>query len=220
MHSHEGFRRESGRLSGFVLERQASIFLRPKLWAALTYLRSAGASLLRERASDHLEDERPATSIYACLLIEFLGQQRSPADHEALLMEQALKHREERVVAFRAMIGSDGWFRRFARSYISEAMSEGEPAADWTVGVLIAALANNADLVEELLRQRWLPNAKNDVRTWRVIERSPIWNDKLLEFATTVLHRTNIGSFYVQDVASAVGVEQPRRSRLSWCGRD
>ena len=33
------FSRQKGRLSSYVLERQASIFLRPKVWAALTYLR-------------------------------------------------------------------------------------------------------------------------------------------------------------------------------------
>jgi len=33
------FSRQKGRLSSYVLERHASIFLRPKVWAALTYLR-------------------------------------------------------------------------------------------------------------------------------------------------------------------------------------
>jgi ATPase family associated with various cellular activities (AAA) len=36
-----GFSQETGRLSNYVLERQPSLFLRPKLWAGLTYLRSA-----------------------------------------------------------------------------------------------------------------------------------------------------------------------------------
>jgi hypothetical protein len=46
------------------------------------------------------------------LLIDFLGQQVSPSDAEALLMQQALKSPRERAVAFRAMSGSSGWFRQ------------------------------------------------------------------------------------------------------------
>jgi len=42
------FSRQKGRLSSYVLERQASIFLRPKVWAALTYLRSADMAAFDE----------------------------------------------------------------------------------------------------------------------------------------------------------------------------
>ena len=34
------FARQRGRLSKYVLERRNSLFIRPKLWAALTYLRA------------------------------------------------------------------------------------------------------------------------------------------------------------------------------------
>ena len=143
------------------------------------------------------------------LLIDFLGQQSAPTDHEALLMEQALRITDERAVAFRAMAGSDGWFGRFAKSYFSAAMSEAGPAADWMVAILIAALPRNAIAVERLLGERWLPDAANDVRIWRVIEQAPVWSDELLQLATTVLHRTSIAPIYLEHIVSTVGVEQP-----------
>ena len=124
-------------------------------------------------------------------------------------MEKALKNDGERFIAFRAMAGSDGWFNRFAKSFFSDAMSEGPPAADWMVGALIAASRNNAETVQRLLTERWLSDAANDVRIWRVIEQIPVWNDGLLELASTVLHRTNIAPIYVEHVVSALGVEQP-----------
>ena len=75
------FAQEKGRLSSYVLARQASIFLRPKLWAALTYLRSA----------DMMSYEGELSTIWGAeglrrhlrlLLIDFLGQQTAPTDHE------------------------------------------------------------------------------------------------------------------------------------------
>jgi hypothetical protein len=118
------FSQERGRLSSYVLGRQASIFVRPKVWAALAYLRSA----------DMISYEQELAVIWGTeglrrhlrlLLIDFLGLQGAPTDHEALLMEQALKIADERGVAFRAMMGSDGWFGRFVKSYFSDAMREG-----------------------------------------------------------------------------------------------
>jgi hypothetical protein len=124
-------------------------------------------------------------------------------------MEQALRQADERAVAFRAMSGSDGWFGRFAGSYFSTAMNEAGSAADWMIPILIAALPKNATSVERLLRERWLPDAANDVRVWRVIEQAPVWGDELLELATTVLQRTSIAPIYLEHVVSTVGVEQP-----------
>ena len=133
-----GFSQEKGRLSNYVLGRQASIFLRPKLWAALTYLRSADMKYYGDEFGRHLEN-RGVTPPSTPVAHRFSWPAKLPTDHEVLLMEQALKTSNDRAIAFQAMAGSEGWFVRFSNSYFSDAMTEGSPAADWMVGVLIAA---------------------------------------------------------------------------------
>jgi hypothetical protein len=203
-----GFAQEKGRLSSYVLERQASLFVRPKLWAALTYLRSADIkSYLEEFAAIWLA---PGLRRHLrLLLIDFLGQQSAPTDREVLRMESALSNAEERAAAFRAMSGSSGWFKRFGRSYFAEAMSEGSPASDWMISTLIAAWASDSEGVERLLVERWLPHSANDTRTWQVIEYAPKWTEVILAIATAVLCRTNITSIHVEHVVSTIGVDQP-----------
>ena len=77
------------------------------------------------------------------------------------------------------------------------------------IPILIAALPTNATSVERLLRERWLPDAANDVRIWRVVEQAPLWSEEVLQLATTVLNRTSIAPIYLEHIVSTVGVEQP-----------
>jgi len=118
-------------------------------------------------------------------LIDFLGQQAVPTDHEAVLMAEALTNPDERAVAFRAVAGSAGWFQRFASSFSAEAMSEGGQAADWIVPVLSRAWISAPTTVEKLLRQRWLSDPANDLRIWSAIQQASAWTDATLEMAKT-----------------------------------
>jgi nucleoside phosphorylase/adenylate kinase family enzyme len=203
-----GFSQRRGSLSKYVLARQASIFLRPKLWAALTYLRSADARSY-EQELEVIWRTPGLRRHLRLLLIDFLGQQAAPRDHEVLLLEEALKTIDDRAAAFRAMAGSDGWFTRFANSYFSNAMGEAGAAPDWMIGILVAASARNQEAVTRLVAEKWLPEATNDFRIWRVLEHIPIWNDELVRLATTLLKRTRIAPLYLEHVISTVGVGQP-----------
>lgn len=202
------FSQEKGRLSSFVLERQASIFLRPKVWAALTYLRSADMAAYDEEIGV-IWGARGLRRHLRLLLIDFLGQQAEPTDHEAVLIADAFKNPDERAFAFRAVAGSAGWFERFAISFFAEAMSEGGQAADWAVPVLSRAWTSAPAMVEKLFEERWLPDPANDFRIWSVIEQAPAWTDTILEIATTVLGRTQIAPLYIEHVVSTLGVDQP-----------
>ncbi|WP_162419822.1 hypothetical protein [Microvirga brassicacearum] len=202
------FSQGRGRLSSYVLARQSSLFVRPKVWAALTYLRGADTNTyITELGS--IWGAQGLRRHLRLLLIDFLGQQVAPTDHEALLMEQALKSPNERAAAFRALSGSAGWFQRFSRSYFAQAMSEGAPAADWVLDALIAAWSSDAPRVTALIHDHWLPDPANDTRAWLAIQRAPNWTDELLEIATTILSRTAIAPIYVDHLLAELGVEQP-----------
>jgi nucleoside phosphorylase len=202
------FAQEKGRLSSYVRERQASLFLRPKVWAALTYLRSADMAAYDEEIGV-IWGTPGLRRHLRLLLIDFLGQQSAPTDHEAVLMAEALKNSDERAVAFRAVAGSSGWFARFASSFFAEAMSEGGQAADSVVPVLSKAWMSAPNVVEKLLRECWLPNPENDLRIWSVIAQASAWTETTLEIATAVLGRTPIAPLYIEHVVSTVGVDQP-----------
>lgn len=203
------FARETGRLSAYVLERQTSLFLRPKLWAGLSYLRGV------DQAAYHTELEAIWTAPdlrrhLRVLLIDFLGQEQDPTDREALLMEQALRQPNQRWPAFRAVSGSAGWFRRLARTFIAPAMSESEDAAGRVSEVLVRAWPVEADLVMDLMEKRWLPDREFDQYAWLVLQQAGTWTERAVVAGETILQRTDIASGMVDYVMSAIGVEQPQ----------
>lgn len=202
------FARESGRLSNFAIERQGSLFLRPKLWAGLTYLRAADRDLYHQELEAIWRTDGLRNHLHV-LLIDFLGSQPEPTDREALLMETALTREISRHRAFKALSGSAGWFDRFADSYITGAMKSEERLANAQIEVLSRAQSAAPDKVVRLIREHWLPDSDNDLRAWSVIHWFAPWSEGLLEIALTVVGRTNVASETVDNVAGYVAVEQP-----------
>lgn len=201
-----GFAQREGRLSSFVLARVSSLFVRPKLWTALTYLRGVEPATY----------EQELQAIWAApnlrlhlrhLLIEFLGQQAAPSDTEALLMEWVLKSANRRV-GLQAMAGSPGWFERFANSYIGEAMSALE-TSDVAAGIVALAWKFSPIRVASLIRQRWLPNEANDGLIWNVLQDCPKWDEAVTAIAIAVLNRTDVAPVMVDQMVASVGAEQP-----------
>lgn len=202
------FAKERGRLTSFVLERQASIFLRPKVWAALTYLRGADPAGYESEITQLCATEGLRRHL-RLLLIEFLGQQRTPTDNEEALLGRAFARPDERALAFRAITGSPGWFERLDRTLIAQAMDEQGPARDWVVNVLSTAIEFAAPQVEALLEQHWLPLLEDDYRIWSVLQRAPRWSDKMLAMGQAILGRSQIAPFYIDHLVGELGVEQP-----------
>ena len=204
-----GFTQTKGRLSQYALERQTSLFLRPKLRAALSYMRSV------ERPTYEAELETiwgtPGLRRHLrLLLIDFLGQQSTPTDREALVMEGVLQQPSDRALGFRALTGSVGWFERFASSFIATAMGEENGGANLTVGVLLAAWSFAPERVTELIASRWLPDPANDAKAWAVIENCPSWTEAVLEQAIAIVRRSEIGSFHIDNTISVLGASQPQ----------
>ena len=108
-----GFAGGEGRLTRYVLERQGSLFLRPKLWVGLSYLRGVAWDAYHQEL-ESIWSQPELRDHLQLLLIDFLGSQSEPTDREVLLMEQALRRENHhRLQAFRSMSGSPGWFARF-----------------------------------------------------------------------------------------------------------
>jgi hypothetical protein len=203
-----GFARDAGRLSAFVLERQSSLFIRPKLWVALTYLRGVEpktyANELRAIWS------RPNLRLHLRrLLIEFLGQQPNPADFEAVLLREAFQMAAQRMLALQAIIGSRGWFEHFADSLIRTAMTESAQAAHLAAVILTRAWAYAPDHVARLLESEWKPRRDFDTQLWFFLQEISGWTAELFDLAALVLNRTPVRGFHFHHMLSTLGAEQP-----------
>ena len=202
------FAREPGRLSTFAVERQDSLFLRPKLWAGLTYLRGADPDIYHGELEAIWRTKNLRAHLRA-LLIDFLGSQSAPTDREALLMETALAENATCLRAFKALAGSPGWFDRLATGRIADAMRSDETVANAQVDVLTRALPGAPDMVVRLIRDNWLPGSHNDVRSWSVIQWMSPWTDDALSIALEIIGRTDISTWAIDHTAGSVAVEQP-----------
>ena len=215
------FARQRGRLTGYILERQTSLFFRSKLWAGLSYLRNVDINAYHSEleAIWIAPDLRKHLRL---LLIDFLGHEKDPTDREALLLAQALQLPEQRWPAYRALAGSPGWFERFRYSFIANCMDESDEAASAMVDVLARAWPFAEDTVLDLVKERWVPDRNHDSRSWMVIYSAPRWSDAVLEVACTIVGRSDIAQHFIDYVVETIGVEQPEtalhlvRARLDW----
>jgi hypothetical protein len=201
------FAQRESRLSHYVLERESSLFVRPKLWAALTYLRDVEPSTYESELQAIWATPKLRLHLRH-LLIEFLGQQGTPWDTEALLMEQALVSSDRRV-ALQAIPRSPGWFMRFANSYIERAMVEGQPLSGFAAEILDAAWPFAAEQVVSLIGAWWISDPAFDGLVWGVLQGCSHWSEDVIQLATTVLHRTKIATFAFDHTIATVGVDQP-----------
>lgn len=207
------FAKETGRLASFVLERQASIFCRPKVWAALTYLRGANLSSYEEEIGI-LWRAQGLRRHLRLLQIEFLGQQREPTDLEEALIVSAFQRGDERALVLRAIAGSPGWFERLRNSAIAQAMASEGPARDWVSQVLSAAVEFATNGVAALISEHWLPRQEDDYRAWSVLQQAPTWTETMLEMGVTILNRSQVAPMYLDHLAGTLGVDQPRMALL------
>lgn len=202
------FARDPGRLSAFVLARQSSLFIRPKLWAGLTYLRAVDQNSYNSEITTIWGGDDLRAHLRA-LLVDFLGAQQDPTDRETLLMESMLTTEKTRLRGFRAISGSRGWFERFGRNLIASAMADVEDVANIQIDVLSRAMTFDTEGVVALLRERWLPDPRHDSRLWWVIQPNSAWTADILNIAIEIVSRAEIAPMMIDHVAGTLGVEQP-----------
>jgi nucleoside phosphorylase len=200
------FAKGNRKLSTYILERQASLFVRPKMWAALAYLRDI------ETATYH--DELKAIWSTSGLrlhlrhmLVEFMGQQAEPTVEEAALFRETL-HGETRPIALQAMAGSPGWFKIFALSDVAAAMKSASES-NLAINILGKAWPFSSNRVLALIKKNWLPDPRNDGAIWIVLHERGQWDQETTEIAKTIIRRTEIATHAFEYLVSEVGVKQP-----------
>lgn len=206
------FVKESGGLSSYVLERQDSLFVRPKVWAGLTYLRGVNpssyfselTSIWRSEIRNHLRQ----------LLIEFLGQQVDPSDLEETLVLPLINDETTRATALRAVAGSRGWFGRLRSRVLPLLMTDPNVAPSIVLPVLVGARAFASEQVFELLEAHWAKDASKDMFAWHVLEQGAEWSQAATRLAERILRRTAISGLFVDQLASRIVESDPVQAFL------
>jgi hypothetical protein len=203
------FARAQGGLSKYVAERQASLFVRPKLWVSLGYLRDVDDQAY-EREINYIWLIPNLRHHLRQLVVEFIGQQNEPSDLEELLLVPLLLDRSSplRAAALAAISGSRGWFNRLEATAITPIMREEKPPV-----AVVAVLSKARDFVPRnvlaLIQTNWLGYPDKDFLSWLVVEACPLWDAAVLNLATKILRRTAIEAFRVDHLASRILSENP-----------
>lgn len=202
------FVRNAGLLSTYVLERQDSLFVRAKVWSALNYLREADAKSY-ERELIKIWETKDLRRHLRYLLIEFLGQVGHPFEFEKGCMDAVLNSPELRMFGLKAIGDSTGWFAHFALTAIRDAMTGTDTEVSQACRILALNWKTDSERVIQLIRGRWLPYPERDSYSWMTVNECPHWTNEVEEIAATVLRRSPISIWQVENAAMTIAVEQP-----------
>jgi hypothetical protein len=195
-------------LSRYVLARQSSLFVRSKLWSALTYVRN----------SDPETYELEVTAIWRAdglrshlrtLLIEFIGQHENPSPLELRLLKGACTGQDCGVV-LAATIGRKEWFNGLAAVEIPRVMAAREVEARFAIGTLEAAWPFAKNQILQLISAHWLADEQKRTFAWYALRGLADWDRRSVDLAISIVRTVNMDNYSVLDLASVVSVSQPQ----------
>jgi nucleoside phosphorylase len=181
------FVREAGSLSRYVGPRMDSLFVRPKIWTALSYFRGTESFTYEREFSAIWQDERLRSHVWM-LLIEFLGSQSEPSAFEQARMAEAL-HSEQRNAAIAAMAGSVGWFDWFSGNGLQTSMSGTEAERSQVTGLLWHAVRHRQEEVLRLLRRHWMDEENQRRSVVHVLQNAIDWQGAIVDLVAELLKR-------------------------------
>ncbi|QTI80170.1 ATP-binding protein [Roseomonas marmotae] len=193
-------------VADYALARQGTIFARPTIWSAFTYLRASDPSGY-ERELVRLWNAQDLRPHLRWLLRDFIGKQAVPTDGEARLLLPVLADPEEGARALRSTIGSLGWFDRLLPRAV-DLMRAPEPLG-WAYSVLLRSVVNaRYDLVLPLVTEHWTaPEFQS--RAYLVLDGLNTWTDVAADLAKEIAPALDM--WRVMALAQAIGKSLPRR---------
>lgn len=202
------FTQSSRSLVDFVFERQDAIFVRPTLWAVLTYLRAANPE---QYQSDLVALFQSDIRLHVrTLLIDFLGQQHEPTETEESVMGERLQNLQDRARALSSTTGSQGWFTAFASSHLPTAMGWPENDAWSVVRVIEYAWSFAPERCLQLLQQYWLHNPAYQSHAYYAIRNNPVWNEQSVEFVCSLVRSVeNPAGAWMRDLVGVISTGAP-----------
>ncbi len=203
------FVRIEGSLSDYVLQRQNGMFVRPQLWNALNYLRTADhTSYKREVGALWRNDGlRPHIRI---LIMEFLSQLVNPQAFEAHWLLPCLEQSHFRQRIMSCMAGSKGWFDIIADTLLPAYMTQPYDQAISVVALLQNALIFAKDKTFNLIEKFWLQTPDKDNLTLLVLDYLKTWDEKTLNMACLIFSRADTPNHWIQPIVTLVSEHAPQ----------
>lgn len=203
-------------LSRYVLGRQTGLFIRPKLWSALHYLRGTGSRSYQQElvAIWNAESLRPHLRM---LLIDFVGQQDSPFDFEVGLLRSLLLDSTYGPKALMAAGGREQWFSAIADSELLEVMRSAPDHAWPAQAFLAAAWPFALDKVLELLKTYWLADPSKHMHTLYALRSLQQWDREALDIAYSAREaRVDRDNSHPGPRKYRLGIKAGPRTRIDW----
>jgi hypothetical protein len=205
------FVHDGASLAAFVIDnKQESLFVRPILWSALTYLRAAEPGAYK-REFGKLWGFAPLRAHLRDLLTGFLGQVTDPDDEEAAWLSPRLDDPAARRRTLNAMAGRAGWFHRL-KTRLPRLMSAPPDEAFETVWLLSRAIAFAASEVVTLVDKHWTHNAAYRNHTVRVLEDLPEWDEARIALVIRVVRHAESSAFEAFRFAARIAKSCPERA--------
>jgi hypothetical protein len=170
----------------YVCRSQNSLFVRPTLWTALGYLRSADPN----RYSSDIEAlwSSPLRRHVRLLLVEFMGQQQEPDDTEASLLLPLLEDCSWQRTVFAAVAGSRGWFERLRHGYLQLPMRGADPGS--VLALLHEAVRFDSETTLALLKEHWTSSSRFAPYTLAVLGDFDSWSESAFTLADEAIALT------------------------------
>lgn len=176
------FLRGQQSLVDYVIDKKTqSLFVRPILWSTLNYLRESDTAVYRKQFEE-LWAHPDLRRHLRFLLIDFLGQQRTPDDREARWLFSLIDTTEYADRVLRAAAGSPGWFERL-ESRLPELMTAGPEKAWKVTPVLRRAAAFARARVLAAVSAHWLLDERYQACAFSVLRDLETWDDESVDIA-------------------------------------
>jgi hypothetical protein len=197
-----------GSLSTYVLARQNSLYVRPKLWSALAYLRGGDRTAYEHELSKIWNEPvlRPHLRI---LLMEFIGLQDDPFILEKHLLRPAFSDPARRAKAFVAIAGRQAWFDLVKGAELPALMVT-EARDAWPARtVLQAAWKFARDEVLALVRAHWIADSAKHGLAWYTLRELQEWKDDAVGLALDIVRSGKVAGSAICDLALVISSSAP-----------
>ena len=175
---------EGESVAGYALARQDTIFARPTVWSALSYLRAADRPTYEREVQRiwHAEGMRPHLRT---LLRDLMGRQPDPSDNEAHRLLPLVATPTTAARTLRAMLGSKGWFQRLLPRMPD--LMTGPDDVVWASATLLRSLVNEEPAtILGLVQRHWI-SADRHRHAEHVLDEVTDWTGAALELAAAIM---------------------------------
>jgi DNA replication protein DnaC len=194
-------------LSKYVLARQSGLYVRPKLWSALHYLRGSDPQTYEAELSKIWCSEGLRLHI-RMLLIDFLGMQEAPSGVEVKLLGATFGDPTYGPHTFAAVAGRKAWFALLDKGYLASAMANNELA--WPADrVLEAAWDFAPKRVLELVSTYWARDKDRANLAWHCLRSVKQWDRETLSAAIAMVQAGYVHSSAVHDLSTLISPTAP-----------